>query len=944
MAIVGEVVYEIRAEIREFVQNMNKTRESVDRVQRSVDSAGKSLNTLLQGAQAVTGALAGVAGLGMFGGMIKSAVMAAARNQVLATSLKVTAENAGYTREEIVAYEKQIRGLGVSIDETRNTMQLFIQSNLSLADAAKLTRAAQNLAAGTFYGSSEALGVLTHAIVTGNAMVLQQFGIVATADQIWDKYAKTHRKVRESLTETDKKTAILNFALEASKKKAGAYEASMKDVGKLLGSFTSRTIPDFLAVMGTPYQSVFLDGISLLYKWGQAYINASSGVQRLISILFTSIGAFTAVGAAVLALRAAFLLLGLSSAAAATGIVAPWVAIGGILVATVFAFWDEVKTVWTSAQDIISAKMTLFLDNMKDVIVTIGKELKALAKLDKEEFYKLEDDLNRRMAERSKLQQKTIDASMNAIKAISEKATAAFSDGLDDEQKIAREKLRALGLMDKAMLEEIRKRHGKALTDFVKEKEEEWIASQGKGQRELQLEADLLEFKLKSHQITFESFKKSMNALIAVAEKGDDRQRAFALRLREKLLEEDKRVKEVRIKELDALLEISIDAQRLEGEALARTLVSERERRRAAGLLTVEDEQQLNKRISQAHMQGAEDRKRIEADLLEFTESRYAKEVLLLDREIEEILKKYPELWSDAEEMRNKKLLQLRMEYYDASRQLSQAYTEEEIARVGELLNSREYAELLAFESHKRWLEEQVELHKVASRTIYDFYTDLTQEAYTQLSGTLTNILTRQTSISQGFKDLAKGMLRFIAGWVSQWLVAKALGHAFQASAVATTTAAAAAMSAVLVGPAILATIASFGEAAIAAPGLVAAAVLAGSGLVGGIQAGASIAGAGGGTAAGGATLSGVEGTAAPETAGVAVGAEGGLITKPTILLAGEKGPEALIPLTGQNAPAQLGNVQVAFNVYGDINTEADIDGIMVRLGDTVRKAIRSRG
>ena len=45
--------------------------------------------------------------------------------------------------------------------------------------------------------------------------------------------------------------------------------------------------------------------------------------------------------------------------------------------------------------------------------------------------------------------------------------------------------------------------------------------------------------------------------------------------------------------------------------------------------------------------------------------------------------------------------------------------------------------------------------------------------------------------------------------------------------------------------------------------------------------------------------------------------ADGGIVTGPTLAMIGERGPEAVIPLTGRNAGAGMGETTVNINVNG---------------------------
>jgi len=70
--------------------------------------------------------------------------------------------------------------------------------------------------------------------------------------------------------------------------------------------------------------------------------------------------------------------------------------------------------------------------------------------------------------------------------------------------------------------------------------------------------------------------------------------------------------------------------------------------------------------------------------------------------------------------------------------------------------------------------------------------------------------------------------------------------------------------------------------------------------------------------------------------------ADGGIVTKPTLAMVGEKGPEAIIPLTGPNAGAGMGGGGgVTVNVTGGLATSAEIGQAVV---NALRAYNRSAG
>ncbi len=73
--------------------------------------------------------------------------------------------------------------------------------------------------------------------------------------------------------------------------------------------------------------------------------------------------------------------------------------------------------------------------------------------------------------------------------------------------------------------------------------------------------------------------------------------------------------------------------------------------------------------------------------------------------------------------------------------------------------------------------------------------------------------------------------------------------------------------------------------------------------------------------------------------------AEGGIVTKPTLAVVGEAGPEAVIPLNRYPAFAMAGaggpNINLSVNIYGDINDAGGVDEISERMAIKLQSMLR---
>lgn len=162
------------------------------------------------------------------------------------------------------------------------------------------------------------------------------------------------------------------------------------------------------------------------------------------------------------------------------------------------------------------------------------------------------------------------------------------------------------------------------------------------------------------------------------------------------------------------------------------------------------------------------------------------------------------------------------------------------------------------------------------------------------------------------------------------------LSAAFGFAALAIVGSIAAALTALWAPAALFASIATFGAAA----GIGSAALAAAAGSVGasiGIAGGAAKAASGSLTIAPGALQSGNFGGE-----GIPQLAEGGIVTKPTLAMIGEAGPEAVVPLDGS---AGMGGVNITLGGPVFMDNPGDVDRLVRKLADGfIRMTRRTTG
>ena len=381
--LVGELLVRIRAEAAQFKTTFKGIGDKLQDTKKIVEQNREELRAF--------GIVATAMGAGM-GALALSMGLTAARTQMLGTVVKTVGTNAGYSEEELKATEDRIKSLGITTQEARLAITRFIQSELDLADAAKVARVAQDLAVISGQNSSEAFQTLTQAIVSQRPILLKQFGIVQNLNNVYDKQAEKLGKSAELLTESEKKNAFLNVILEEGAKVVGTYEMAMGDVGKQMSSF-KRHIEETANAFGKYYLPIMLKAVLLSASFLQALQKLPEPIKKVMAItLLLGAGLLTLVGVMTLViLKMGFLVFSLKSfltsalIGAKTAVILlsrvlmimPWVALAVAISAATLALLE-----WKIAQ--IDAK---------NAAIESGKTRKSLIKIHEAEIKVLEDKL-----------------------------------------------------------------------------------------------------------------------------------------------------------------------------------------------------------------------------------------------------------------------------------------------------------------------------------------------------------------------------------------------------------------------------------------------------------------------------------------------------------------------------------------------------------------------
>ncbi len=259
-----------------------------DDFSRTFDNAEKKLgglnNMTEQTAQKFMVAGMAITGAGIaLGAYLLKSALTAARTETLGVAMEQVGKQAGYSKDELSAQEKIIKELGITTQGARTILMRFMQSNLNIADASKLARAAQDFAVIGLVNSTEATTDLTDAVATQNPLLLRKYGIIKYLNDIYEDYARVIGKSAATLTQSEKQQAMLNTVLEEGKKVAGSYEASMTTAGKTMLSF-DRVIEELENNLGRAFLPALNSVVKGVYQLFSAVNKLPAPLQDLVSM------------------------------------------------------------------------------------------------------------------------------------------------------------------------------------------------------------------------------------------------------------------------------------------------------------------------------------------------------------------------------------------------------------------------------------------------------------------------------------------------------------------------------------------------------------------------------------------------------------------------------------------------------------------------------------
>ena len=248
-----------------FFKQVDATTKGVDKSYKQMATQSKKAATDME--KALTGmakkALAAAAAfvtLRKAVGFLAQATQLAARVETLGVSLAVVGRNAGYSQEQIDAFEEAVKKQGITTRAARQALLQMAQAQVDFTHASDLARIAQDAAVIAQTDSSEAFQRLTTIIQTGNVLMGRNLGLQLDFQGGYKRLATQLNKTTEELTDQEKVQARVNVVMEAGVLIAGTYEAAMETAGKMQASL-NRLFEETQLVIGRIQLGGFATGI-----------------------------------------------------------------------------------------------------------------------------------------------------------------------------------------------------------------------------------------------------------------------------------------------------------------------------------------------------------------------------------------------------------------------------------------------------------------------------------------------------------------------------------------------------------------------------------------------------------------------------------------------------------------------------------------------------------
>lgn len=194
-----------------------------------------------------------------------STLVSAGNLQQTETTFEVLRKNMGVSTKVTEQFGDALEKLNYVGAEQTQIMSGLLQSNVGLNDTTlQAVQSMRDLSVAAGVSSTEGINTMNQAITTLNPQLLQNYGITQTATQVFDNYGSTIGQTASTMTDAEKRQAILSAVIAQGARSAGAADAAQGNL--------NRTVTQLKANFET-----------LKAGLGQVFLPLASGILSVIN-------------------------------------------------------------------------------------------------------------------------------------------------------------------------------------------------------------------------------------------------------------------------------------------------------------------------------------------------------------------------------------------------------------------------------------------------------------------------------------------------------------------------------------------------------------------------------------------------------------------------------------------------------------------------------------
>lgn len=171
------------------------------------------------------------------------------RVETMATAMGVVAKNAGISSQALEYFTETVKDAGITSMETYANITKAMVIGVDLNKMKELATRARDIAVLQGLNTSEAFARIMHGIQSQGIEVFRTMGVmIRPFKEIFEDYAASIGKTAKELNAVDKANAALNEVMRATERYAGAAAAADAEVGKQIASMTRYAEEAYLAL------------------------------------------------------------------------------------------------------------------------------------------------------------------------------------------------------------------------------------------------------------------------------------------------------------------------------------------------------------------------------------------------------------------------------------------------------------------------------------------------------------------------------------------------------------------------------------------------------------------------------------------------------------------------------------------------------------------------